>query len=95
MKFYIVNNSKSYSNKNGYVLIAETGKLIAGCMSYNKYIAKVQLLKENIDRCLQIANDSIIDVLFIGDDSMTEDELKIRNKEILVKEIQELIRLNV
>lgn len=94
MKFYIVNstNYNPLTTENGYLLISEKGQLISGCMSINKYIAKISLLKNSINDCKRIAKNSIVEILYLGDDNMTEQELKLRNKENLIKEAQDLIR---
>lgn len=89
MKLYIVAKGLNKNNPNPgftddlYYLISEEGELIDHWISSNKYFAKKDLYIDNLEnrrKCKEKFGDNI-EIMYLGDDEMTDEELKRRNKE--------------
>lgn len=78
MKFYITNNNMPLNIDSKYYLIAETGEYIDDHVSSNKYFAMYDLYTNNIknkERCKEISKNSNVQILYMGDDDMTDQKL--------------------
>lgn len=84
MKLYIVNGSETgKENIDGiYYLIAETGECHYSHWCSNRWFAKGDLFENRTERISKM-NEKYgnVEVLFLGDDDMTFEELLRRNKQ--------------
>ena len=80
MKLYIVNDAEfyTYTNKWLYFLIADTGEIINQLFARDKYCAKSSLYDHNTEiqeLCKEKFGEDV-QVLFLGEDDMTNERLK-------------------
>ena len=81
MKLYIVEKGK-FMGDTYYVLIAETGEALAGHLCSSKYFAKGDLYENRPERKEEFKKRfGNVEVIFLGDDQMTKEELIKRNQE--------------
>lgn len=86
MKFYIVSGGCESGKEDGervYYLIAETGECIGHWICSSKYFALKDLYQNNENNrkyCERLSNGNT-EVLFIGEDDITNEELLKRNKD--------------
>ena len=93
MKLYIVENGKIMGD-TVYVLIAETGEALASHCCSSKSFAKGDLYENRPERKEEYKKQfGNVEVLFLGDDEMTKEELIKRNKEWnKLRDISELMK---
>lgn len=81
MKLYIVENGKIMGDTR-YVLVAETGEPLAGHICSSKSFAKGDLYENRPERKQEFKKRfGEVEVIFLGDDQMTKEELIKRNQE--------------
>lgn len=81
MKLYIVENGKMFGGTT-YVLITETGEPLASHCCSSKYFAVGDLYENRPERKKEYQKRfGEVQVLFLGEDKMTKEELIKRNKE--------------
>lgn len=81
MKFYIVSDTESGTDDYDglYFLVAETGELVESWISSNKSFARNDLYfknKKSQDKCKILSIGSDIEIVYLGEDSMTNDILR-------------------
>lgn len=93
MRLYIVDNGKVMDDTL-YALVAETGEALDGHLCSSKSFAKGDLYENRLERKEEYKKRfGNVEVLFLGDDEMTEDELMKRNKEWNnLRDISELMK---
>lgn len=93
MRLYIVDNGKVMDDTL-YALVAETGEALAGHLCSSKSFAKGDLYENRPERKEEYKKRfGNVEVLFLGDDEMTEDELMKRHKEWNnLRDISELMK---
>lgn len=93
MKLYIVSDTESGMDNIDwrYFLITETGEIINQWISSNKYYAKIDLYNTEIQELCKEKFGEDIQVLFLGEDDMTNERLKklIKNPNNTLKLIME------
>lgn len=80
MKFYIVSDTVTGTDDYDgiYYLISETGCLVDSWICSNKKFAMYDLYTNNIknqNKCKELSAGSEVEVLYLGDDSMTNTKL--------------------